>query len=519
MVRLDHKVSPKTINIVVIIILVVLSLGILANSMMKPPGRDEQMYCTGGVLMAQGKMIYKDFSYVAQLPYHPLLYAVLFRILNTNHYLLVGRMISVICDILVILCIVGIYRQIFGKYKTCGKVLGAAAAILYLFNPLVDYANGYAWNHDVVILCVVLSLWLFISTDFQQKSRYWRIAIIGGFLTFATCMRVTTILVQLLFFAALVSHPAQSMKQRIKTVLPFLVATAVLLIWPVWVIASAGHAFFLNLVWIPKLYGGWLQEIGMIHNKLGLTLSSLKMPGYFILIVIAVYLCVVLVWHRRKLSKSDGRNLLLASLLVLVFFIIAFIPPTIWKQYLAMPVPFIVISFAYPLLCLRQLADKEKDNKQFTAARAVVGVCMALAVVSYSIVLSRAVVLFYPEGWVPVRVHKISQDIAEKTQEPKKILTLAPLFALEGGCDIYTELSCGSIVYRIGDRLSAWNRDVTHTAGSRDLAELVDKDPPSAVIVNVEEMEFLEEPLIKTSVKPNWERKVYEYGPVVYFRR
>ena len=519
MVVLKSKVSPKTIKIVVIIILMVLSLGILANSMIKPLGRDEQMYCTGGVLMAQGKMIYKDFSYVAQLPYHPLLYSVLFRILNTNHYLLVGRMVSVVCDILMMLCIVGIYRHVFGKYKICGMLLGTAAAVLYVFNPLVDYANGYAWNHDVVILCVVLSFWLLISTEFTQKSRYRRTAAIGVLLTFASCMRVTTVLVQLLFFAALLSHLAESMKQRIKTVLPFLVATAVVLIWPVWVIASAGQAFFLNLVWIPKLYGGWLHEVGMVRNKLGLTLSGLMTPGYSVLIVIAVYLFTVIVWQRKKLAKIDSRNLLFAPLLVLVFFVIALIPPTMWKQYLAMPVPFMVISFAYPLFYLRQLADKAKNNKQFKIACGVVAVCVVLAVFSYSVVLSRTVVLLYPEGWVPIRVHKISQDIAEKTKESKKILTLAPLFALEGGCDIYTELSCGSIVYRIGDRLSAWNGDITHTAGPSDLAEMVEKEPPSAVIVNVEMMRFLEEDLIKTAVKPDWERKDYEYGPVVYFRR
>ena len=519
MVRLECTVSPKTINIVVIIILVVLSLGILANSMMKPPGRDEQMYCTGGVLLSQGKMIYRDFSYAAQLPYHPLLYATLFRILNTNHYLLVGRMVSVVCDILVMLCIVGIYRHIFGKFAISGVVLGTAAAVLYVFNPLVDYANGYAWNHDVVILCAVFSFWLYISTDFQHKTRYWRTAVIGGLLTLATCMRITTTLVQILFFAALISQPAKSIKQRIKTVLPFLIATGIVIIWPVWVIASAGRAFFLNLIWIPKLYGGWLHEVGMVHNKPGLTLSALKTPGYFVLIVIAVYLLVVLVWQHRKLAKSNGRNLLLAALLVLVFFVIALIPPTMWIQYLAMPVPFIVISFAYPLLYLRRLADKVSDNKHFKITCAVVAVCVVLVVVSYPVVVYRTVVLFYPEGWVPIQVHKISRDIAEKTQEPKKILTLAPLFALEGGCDIYTELSCGSIVYRIGDRLSAWNRDATHTAGPRDLIKLVEEDPPSAVIVNVEKMEFLEESLIKTAVKPDWERKVYKYGPVVYFRR
>jgi hypothetical protein len=224
------------------------------------------------------------------------------------------------------------------------------------------------------------------------------------------------------------------------------------------------------------------------------------------------------VWQRKKLIKTDMRNLLLAALLVLVFFIIALIPPTMWKQYLAVPVPFIVIGLAYPLFYIRELADKAKDSRQFKIACAVVVLCVFVAVVSYPIVMYRTVVLFYPEGWTPIQVHKLSQDIAEKTPEPKKILTLAPLFALEGGCEIYTELSCGSIVYRVGDRLSAWNRDITHTVGLKGLAELIATEPPSAVIVNVE-MKFLEDDLIKMAVKPDWERKVYENGPVVYFRR
>jgi hypothetical protein len=125
--------------------------------------------------------------------------------------------------------------------------------------------------------------------------------------------------------------------------------------------------------------------------------------------------------------------------------------------------------------------------------------------------------LLEPESWVPIQLHKISQDIAQRTKEPKLALTLAPLFALEGGCDIYTELSAGSIIYRVGDLMSDQERAITHTVGPKTLGELVEKSPPAVVIVGVE-MEFLEEHLFKTAVKPDWERKVYENGVVAYFR-
>jgi len=523
--------SAKTVNILVVLILIALSLAILANSMTKPLGRDEQMYCTAGSLLAQGKMIYRDFSYPAQMPYHPLLYAALFKMLNTTHYLLVGRILSVVCDILIVVCIVGIYRRIFKSFAVSAMLLGLAAAVLYVFNPLVDYANGYAWNHDVVVLFVVLSFWLFVSTDFEQKSRYLRIAIIGALLTLATCMRITTALVQLLFFAVLLAQPAESIKQRIKNISPFLIAAGIVLIWPVWVIALAPRAFFLNLVKIPMLYGQWLHQIGLIHNKFNLIFTCLTTPGYFALIVLTIYLWLVIVCLRRRLKISNAKNLLLAALLPLTFFIIALIPPTMWRQYLAMPVPFLIISFAYPLLYLRKLANKSSSDKHFKVASAFVAVCVLVALVSYPVVLYRTVMVSVPESWVPIQLHRVSEDIAEKlktqnhvlsaVEGSKLILTLAPLYALEGGCDIYTELSAGSIVYRIADSLTAADRAVTHTVGPKTLEALLEKDPPSAVLLGVE-MKRLEAPLFESTVVPdreNWETKTYENGLIVYFKR
>ena len=511
--------SVKITNVFVILILIVLSVAILANSMSKPLGRDEQMYCTGSALLAQGKMIYRDFSYAAQLPYHPLLCAALLKIFNTTHYLLIGRMLSASFDILVLVCIFGIYRYIFRSFAITGMLLGLAGAVLYVFNPLVDYANGYAWNHDAVILCVVLAFWLFVSTDFTQKSKYWRIAAIGALLTFASCMRITTALVELLFFAIILSQPAETIKQRFKTALPFLIAAAVVSAWPVWVIAHAPRAFFLNLVKIPKLYGEWLHQIGMVFNKFELTLACFTQPGYFVILVLGIYLCLITLYLRRRLKIPDVRALLLAALLPLTFLIIALIPPTMWRQYLAMPVPFLVIGFALPLLYLRKLADKSGANMHFKIAAGLVGVCVFVAVTFYPFVLYRIPIVLVPERWEPTEIHKISEDIAERTKEPKLILTLAPLLALEGGCDIYTELSCGAIIYRVADSLSASQRSITHTAGMKTLGELLEKTPPSAVILNVErgKLALLEAPL-QAVVKPDWKRKAYNNDFVAYFK-
>jgi len=509
--------SASLVRIIVVLTLVVLSLALLANSMTKPVGRDEQMYCTGAVLLAQGKMIYRDFSYAAQMPYHPLLCAALYKVFGTTYYLLIGRLLSCACDILTMVCIAGIYRCVFKPLTIAGMLLGLAASVLYVFNPLVDYTNGYAWNHDVVILCVVLSLWLFVGADFQQKREYWRIAAIGALLTFATWMRITTAIVELLFFAILLSLPAKSIGQRFKSALPFLTASALVSLWPVWVIAQAPRAFYLNIVKIPMLYGQWLHEIGMVFDKFDLTFACLTRAGYLVLILLAIYLFAAIAVLRRRLKIESGRNLLLAALLPVIFFAIALIPPTMWQQYLGVPVPFLVISLAFPLSLLRRLGDKAIARKHFRIAAALTALCAVVAFLSYPQVLYRTPFAFVPDRWAPVEMHKLSQDIAGKTKEPKQILTLAPLLALEGGCDIYTELSAGAIIYRIADSLSAEEREITHTAGPESLLKLLEEKPPSAVILGVE-MQRLETPIFESVVKSDWKRQNYRDGPAVYFR-
>jgi hypothetical protein len=211
--------------------------------------------------------------------------------------------------------------------------------------------------------------------------------------------------------------------------------------------------------------------------------------------------------------------LLLAALLPLTFFVIALIPPTMWMQYLAMPVPFLVTGLAFPLLYLRKLAGKNGTNTHFKIASGLAGVCVFVVITSCPDVLQRIPIVLAPEKWEPIEIHKISEDIVENTKEPKLILTLGPLLALEGGGDIYTELSCGAIIYRAADSLSASERSITHTVGLKTIGELLEKSSPSAVILGVErgKLASLEAPL-KAIVKSDWERKDYGNRFVAYFK-
>jgi len=506
--------SPKITDIAAVLVLAVLGLAILANSMTKPPGRDEQMYCTAGVLLAQGKMIYRDFAYPSQLPCHPLLYAAVFKATNTTRYLLTGRILSVIADIIVLYCIFAIYRRIFLHRNAASTLLALSAVTLYAFNPLVNYANGYAWNHDVVIACLCVSLLLFIAADFRHKPEYTSIAIAAALLAFAAAMRITTALPQLLFFLTLLFQPAPSAKHKRKRILFFLTATALAAILPLYIILQAPHAFLLNLLSIPALYGRYLYQIGLVHDKLQLTLRSLTTFPYLLLLILTAALVLTTLLLRCRLTFSSKPKFVLTALLPAVFFAIAFIPPTMWRQYLAIPVPFLVIALAYPLRYLKDSASF--PPAVFKTGTIAVTACAMFCVFARPLPLVRIAALASPESWTPIRLHKVAADIAQKTQPPKRILTLAPLYALEGGAKIYPELAAGSIVYRIADSMTPAARKLTHTIGPDTLKQLIQSQPPGAVILGVE-FDFLEAPLLNLIVKPDWRRRSYPAGVVACF--
>lgn len=495
-------------------VLAVLGVLALVNGMTKPVGRDEQMYCTAGLLVAQGHMPYRDFSYAAQLPYHPLLCAAVFRVTGTTHYLLYARLVSIACNVLVMVLIVAIFRRVI-RIGEAGTWLGLAGAVLYTFNPLVEYANGYAWNHDVVVMLVLASLWLFISTDTGRRSYPWRLAGLGALLTLAAGMRVTTVLTFPVFAAALCVQARRSGIRTRTWARPLGAGVVAAAAWPVWIAAQSPQALWINLVTIPRLYGRWLQGIGMTHNKAALTGQCLTTPGYLILVAL-VFGLVTWVWRSQRTPWAGLRGpFRVTAALIAVFCLIALIPPTMWHQYWAVPVPFLVVSLAFPLGCLA----RSGDPRGLRWGSGLAGLAVLATVASNPMVFLRLATITDETTWEPLRMHRLARQIADSVPEPRRVLTLTPLLASEGGCPIYRELSCGSIVYRIADQLTPAERQLTHTVGPESLSGCVEVQPASAILVGAEDprFAFLEAPL-QGLAGPDWPRFAYASGLVLYCR-
>jgi len=302
-------------------------------------------------------------------------------------------------------------------------------------------------------------------------------------------------------------------------ILPFLGVAMVVSILPVWIVLQSLQAFKINAFRIHMLNSEWLKQIGMVFSKSQLAIALLTLPGYFMLFVVAIFLVFALAVVARKMRMPRGRNALLGVILAVVSFVMAFSLPTIWRQYLAPPATFLIISFAYPLAFLREAVETHKSKLNFILGAIAVSLATFVAVLFGPSVLERIRVLGNTGSWTPIQVHLISRDIAEKVKKPKLILTAAPLFAIEGGCEIYPEFSAGVFPYRIGNLLSEKARRITHIVGPDGIKDMVVKTPASAVIVGVEprNFSFLEEPF-RAVVGIDWETETYENGLTLYYK-
>ncbi len=529
----DGKTLLRLVKALACLLLVVLSLVIFMSSMAKPVVGAEHASCAAGVLLMQGKMIYRDFACVAQMPYHPFLCAAIFKVFNTTHYLFAGRMLTVVCDILIVISIIIIFYRVFASFPVAGLLLGMAMAVLFVFNYHVVRVNGFALNQDFMVLCILVSFWLFVSVDFNQKSWYLRIGAMGALLTLATCLHFTAVFIQVLFFVILLIRRAESGKQMCKTAPPFLIAPAVVLILPIWTMVHAPRAFFINVFEMPLIRMQMIRKMqsimgGVLYGKCKNIIYCIEPSDVFPFLV-AVCLVVLIILARHKLEISNLKNALLAILVPVIFLIIALCAPEFLYETFAMLIPFIIISFAYPLLYLRRL-QSSTPHTFFRIASIVVIACTFSAVASNPFSLLRISGISRPQSWIPMRVHQISEEVAQKIKEPKLIVTLGPLYALESGCDIYPELSSGWEGCKIASTLSASKRKITNTLNAETFKEMLKERPPSGIIIDRdprnEQIPRIGVVLIRIAKtkwpiqgynKSIWERKEYPFDIVAYF--
>jgi hypothetical protein len=143
-------------------------------------------------------------------------------------------------------------------------------------------------------------------------------------------------------------------------------------------------------------------------------------------------------------------------------------------QYFYAPVPLAVIGLAISIAKTTPMLRKD-----YWVLFIVTSVCFASTAVDYRY-LGR---LFQPEDWATIKVHNAGRQLASLTGHGK-VLTLSPIFPLEGGLRIYPELTAEPFACRSAAFLRASARVEYKMLASKDFPRLLIKEPAQGILVS-----------------------------------
>jgi hypothetical protein len=109
-----------------------------------------------------------------------------------------------------------------------------------------------------------------------------------------------------------------------------------------------------------------------------------------------------------------------------------------------------------------------------------------------------------PHLWDPVRAHETGLELRRLVgADAGKVLTLAPVFPLEGGLDIYPQFVTGAFAWRSSHLVPAEKRKRVGLISPYDLDALLANDPPRAILLRDKD-ERLNKPLIAYATAHNF---------------
>jgi hypothetical protein len=185
-----------------------------------------------------------------------------------------------------------------------------------------------------------------------------------------------------------------------------------------------------------------------------------------------------LIRHRRVPGgRGEDRLVWSAALVLFTGLLGALAPRPSQQQYFALPLSLAVVLVAAGAARGRVSAA--------VVTRGLLAVAVAGSLwVGRSKIERNIVVLGQPQRWASARMEAEAQEILEHFDdhaEAVKGASLSPLPFLLADVRIYHELSTGPFLFRVGDLLSAEERQRFVATSAHSIAELFERDPPDLI--------------------------------------
>ncbi len=536
--------APLAVVVVLFVVDFALMFGL---NMARPLDHDEhQFVAAAAVYSREGLRPYVDFPYF-HAPYLVYVQALVFRF--TDYLLLSSRLLSVLAAWAAhALIFVAALRAVRGTLpRREGVLFASGGVLLLLFNPLAQHTSGRAWNHDAGLLPALAGFLLLVacvSTDHRQVhrplSRVVALFASGALLGIAAGVRLTFL--PLAAGVGLIVL-ADAWRQRHAAPLAgFAAGIAVTLSPMAYSFARAPAGFVFGNLQYPAVNTAYRQLTG--HER-AMTVAgkvwfffevALGKPG-----TILLALALACLWwaHRRargravdahdlvadgdtgegrptgrglsvehSLSFTGGFSAVQLVLLSLPFLLLGAVAPTpSWAHYYYALVPFMVVGVMYgfagrfaeaePMRGRALAADPANAAAAQRRPLAFFGSVARGGALTYFGAMVLVTVVFglsgfrearslaRPTEWFTVVSHRMGVDIAQRTG-PGPVLTLAPLYPLEGGGAIYPQLVTSPFVWRTASLVDESTRSAVGIISEDELPRLLEAVPPAAVLVGYE---------------------------------
>lgn len=442
---------------------------------------DEHQFIASAVLLLRESLLpYRDYAYF-HVPNLVFVYAALFSV--TDHLLLAARLFSALCAWLTLVVVFICAWRAGARFGARGRVLFAAAcSFLLLGMPLFMYTSVIAWNHAAATLCALLAFCAHVRAS-RRGSAAWAMAS-GLLLGLATGTRLSFAPLFLPFgLVALLPPPAGT--SRVRLAAGFCAGAFVGLAPTLALLYLAPGEFLFGNFGYAELNTLYRAERGYTRAmtlplKLAYLVEVLAKGNFVPPLVLAMAVGWRMEWRAARAQRRFDE---LHFLLFLFPFLLigAFGPSPSWPQYHYVLMPFIIIGIALAIARI-----PEEGRVQRLTGIVVLG---ALLELPYLLAGSGAVRLFRPAEWTPLAVHRMGDVVRREAGDGARVLTLAPIVALEGGTRIYPQLATGVFAWRTAHLVEPEERTRFGMIAASDVAALERTLPPDALLLGWEREE------------------------------